>query len=332
MTVRLLKGDDGTILGDAVRRVVAALVGDGDRGLIVEELAGEEYDTAAVADAAQTPPFLSDRRVVVARGANRFTADDLGPVLSYLADPLETTDLVLEWVGGRIPKALLDAVAKAGGEVEDASAPTGRNRADWLDGQARGAGVTLDAAARRLVLDRLGDDVSRSAGLLATLVAVYGEGVKLGAADVEPFLGEAGSVPPWELTDAIDRGDTAGALDRLHRIIGAGERHPLQVMGTLTAHYARILRLDGADAPDEKAAAGLLGLKGSTFPAKKALTQARRLGHDGVHRAMALLAEADLDLRGQKAWPDELVLEVLVARLSRLGGGRRATPSRSGSA
>jgi DNA polymerase-3 subunit delta len=60
-------------------------------------------------------------------------------------------------------------------------------------------------------------------------------------------------------------------------------------------------------------------MKGSTFPAKKALTQARRLGSLGVAEAIRLLAEADLDLRGfERVWPDELVLEVLVARLSRL--------------
>jgi hypothetical protein len=39
---------------------------------------------------------------------------------------------------------------------------------------------------------------------------------------------------------------------------------------------------------------------------------------------MARLAQADLDLRGAKDWPEELVMEILVARLSRLGGsGRR---------
>ncbi|MGH9261552.1 MAG: hypothetical protein ACRD08_16935, partial [Acidimicrobiales bacterium] len=59
-------------------------------------------------------------------------------------------------------------------------------------------------------------------------------------------------------------------------------------------------------------------LRGSTFPARKALSQARKLGHDRVVRAIDLLAVADLDLRGGKAWPDDLVLEVLVARLARL--------------
>ena len=40
-----------------------------------------------------------------------------------------------------------------------------------------------------------------------------GEGVRLTASDVEPFLGEAGDVPPWDFTDAIDAGQTAKALD-----------------------------------------------------------------------------------------------------------------------
>ena len=37
-----------------------------------------------------------------------------------------------------------------------------------------------------------------------------------------------------------------------------------------------------------------------------------------MRRAVGLLAGADLDLRGKQAWPDELVMEVLVARLARL--------------
>ena len=87
----------------------------------------------------------------------------------------------------------------------------------------------------------------------------------------------------------------------------------------------RILELTGAvDARDEAAAAVLLGMKGSTFPAKKALTQARLLGHDKILRAFTLLAEADLDLRKfRKDWPEELVMEVLVGRLCQLSSRQR---------
>ncbi len=102
----------------------------------------------------------------------------------------------------------------------------------------------------------------------------------------------------------------------------AGERHPLQVMAILHTQYTKLLTLDGANANDEASAAAVLGIKPG-FPAKKALDQYRKLGNSGVVRAIGLLAQADLDLRGAKEWPDELVMEVLVARLSRLAGTTR---------
>jgi DNA polymerase-3 subunit delta len=79
---------------------------------------------------------------------------------------------------------------------------------------------------------------------------------------------------------------------------------------------------DGANVEHERAAAELLGLKGSTFPARKALTGARRLGSERLRTAIGLLAAADADLRGATGCPPEQVMEVLVGRLARLSGHR----------
>ncbi|MEZ5249478.1 MAG: hypothetical protein R2713_09800 [Ilumatobacteraceae bacterium] len=47
-------------------------------------------------------------------------------------------------------------------------------------------------------------------------------------------------------------------------------------MAILHGHYAKLLKLDGADARDEASAAAVLGIKPG-FPARKALDQYRRL-------------------------------------------------------
>jgi DNA polymerase-3 subunit delta len=86
-----------------------------------------------------------------------------------------------------------------------------------------------------------------------------------------------------------------------------------------------MVRLDGAGVAGEKDAAALLGMKGSTFPAKKALQQGRSLGSAKLARAVHLLAAADLDLRGRTDQPGEQVLEVLVARLAALSGRSRSS-------
>jgi DNA polymerase III subunit delta len=332
--VRLLTGDEPTLLATAVHAVVHELLGEADRDLAIAQLTEDDYrvddryELAPLVDACQTPPFLTDRRVVVGRHLGRFTkADDLAPLLGYLADPLPTTRLVLVWERGQnprqdrlgaVPKKLAEAVAAAGGATLDTAIPGGKAADAWLDERLGESAVKLDRSARDVIRARLGEDRSRVVGLLTTLESTFGPGTAVGATDVAPFLGEAGSVPPWELTDAIDAGDIPGALDRLARMLGAGERHPLQLLSTLHTHYARMLRLDGEPVRDERGAAQVLGIKGSTFPAKKALTQSRRLGPAKLRQATRLLAEADLALRGAIAWPPELVMEVLVARLANL--------------
>lgn len=323
--VHLVKGDDDVLLRDAARRLVDQLTGDLDHDLAVEEVGRDRFAPGGASeptivplvDAAQTPPFLTDRRVVVGWDVEMFTrAAQVAPLVAYLGDPLPSTSLVLVWSGGRIPRSLTDAVAACGGAVVDTS--PGRKLAGWIGEQVAAAGLHLDRVASQRLEQWLGDDPQRLVGLLRTLVGSFGAGARLGADDIEPFLGDPAGVPPWELTDALDKGDIPVALAKLHRMTEGGGRHALQIMATLQSHYGRMLALDGADVAGERDAARILGLKGSTFPARKALAQTRRLGHRGVVRAVDLLAEADLDLRGGKAWPDDLVLEVLVARLARL--------------
>lgn len=326
--VVLVKGDDGTLVADALRGVVREAVGDADPSMVVEELAGDDYLASAIVDAAQTPPFLADRRVVVARDIARFSADELRGVIDYLSTPLDTTVLVLVHEGGRLSQPLSKAITAAKGKVVDASKPSSKGeQGAWWAERLKAAPVRLAPPARAALQAHLGDDVARVGGILDALAAAYGVGATVGESELQPFLGAAGAVKPWDLTDALDRGDTPGALQVLHRLTYASGMHSLQVMAILGTHYNRALRLDGADARTEADAADLLGVKG--FPAKKALDLARRLGHDGVVRSIELLADADLELRGTRDWPDLLVLEVLVARLSRLVPGARGKPRSS---
>lgn len=323
MAIHLLTGDDESILRSRTLDLVHRLVGDADRSLMVDEFDGEEYELRAVVDAAQTMPFLTEKRVVLARDIGRFATEELTPLLGFVGDPLDTTELVLVAGGGRLAKKLVDAVKAAGGTVIDTSPPNkARDRHTWVRSEAEQRGVRLDGAAAARVADQLGEDVGRLGGILDVLRSTYGDGARLGVDEVEPFLGEAGGVPPWDFTDAIDAGDTAMALTLMGRMMHGGERHPLQIMAILHNHYGRLARLDGVDARSEQEAADAMGIKPG-FPAKKALGNYRRLGAGGVRRAIQLLAAADLDLRGETDLAAETVMEVLVARLSRLGAGQR---------
>ena len=345
MVVRLIVGDDPILVGEAITSAVDELVGAGDRSLMLETLTEVDYrnddggwEAAKVLDAARTPPFLTERRVVVGRHLGRFPKkDEYSPIIDLLGEALDTTDLVLVWERGvepkmdrmpALPKALKEAAELAGAAVVQTSTPKGKAAGDWLRDQLGASSLNFDRRALTAVEDLLGEDRSRVVGLVRTLEGALGQGANVTADDIATFGGDQGSTVPWALDDAIDKGDVAAALAIVPRLIpydgSPADRNgaAFRLLAVLHKRYSNMLRLDGADVRDDKAAAALLGMKGSTFPAKKAMQQSRRLGTDKLTRAIELLADADLSLRGTKDWPPELVVEVLVARLANLSGRR----------
>ncbi|MGH9121255.1 MAG: DNA polymerase III subunit delta [Acidimicrobiales bacterium] len=347
--VWLVDGDDPTLVAQALAEVVGQALGQADRTFALEEVEAEGADLSAVAEACRTPPFLTDRRVVVVRGIGEIGADAAAPLVAYLDDPLDSTTLVLGAVGGRVPAKLLTAV-KAKGEIRH-TALRGRQTEEYVTRRLAEAPVRLDHEAAAALAAHLGEDVSRLPALLETLASVYGRGARLGAADLVDYLGQAGGVAPWDLTDAIDAGRTEDALVLLHRLLDGGDRHPLVVHATLARHVGSMLAVDGPDIRSEAQAAQAMGIAAgaSTYPAKKALKAAQAMGSERVGEAVTLAAAAELALKGAPSsqgaqeWPPELVLEVLVARLCRLakvsrnrpaGGAGRSRPavsSRTGS-
>ena len=311
-----IKGDDSILVAQALSSTLEEVLGDDDPSLVLEDLSAADDAPARAVESAGTPNFLAPRRVIVIREIGRFTASDVAPLIEYLATPMQESTIVLGAGGGTVPAPLVKAVQKHG-EVIDAGTPRGKARTSWVLERLHDAPVKVDAAATRLIEGHFGEDIARVEPLITILTAAYGPGAKVGPAQVEPYLGDAGAAAPWDLTDAIDKGDAAAAIEALHRLMNGAGRHSLGIISSLHTHVARMARLDGSGVATEAEAAALLGI--AAYPAKKALTQSRRLGTDALLRMLTLVADADVDLRGRSAWPSELVLEVLVARLARAG-------------
>jgi DNA polymerase-3 subunit delta len=347
--VYLVKGGDPILRDRELARLLDELVGDEDRTLLVEEYtvpakaaaaagAGADDDDApvedvagaapivtAVVNAAQSPPFMTAKRIVVVRDYEALPADAVGPVVAVLGDLLDTTDVVfVAGAGGRVVKALAEALAGAnvrGGASEKLT--------DVLQRELDRSGLTMRGDAARVVLAHLGDDAGRIAALVDLWASTFGPGTNLEVDDVTPYLNEAGAVKPFELTNRIEEGDVAGALEVLHRLLTVTSptqpkpMHPLQVLGILNGRYRKLARLDTDTVTTVDDAHRVWGGK-SSYPAKKALEATRALGPDGFGRAFGELHRADVGIKGATGLPEDAVLEIAVARLANLhrGGGR----------
>jgi len=319
----LVTGDDPSIVANEVHAIVNRLVGDRDPSLVVEEVGGagsDALDVGQIIDAYTTPPFLVDLRVVVVREIGRLDSDAAKRLLDALEHPFPGTVLVMSGGGGRLPNGFYKAIGTIG-DVVDVTARRFNERKSYLSDHLSHAPVKLNAEARDALSTHLGEDLGRLAGLLETLASAYGEGALVDAVMLEPFLGTKGSVPIFDLTDAIDSGEMATALAVVDRMMGPGGTSGHALVASLDNHFSRIARLDGADVRTGEDAAAILGV--AAFPAKKALNAARRLDTQSIASAVGLVAQADLDLKGMTGLDERVVLEILVARLARLCAAQR---------
>jgi DNA polymerase-3 subunit delta len=355
VSIHLVKGDDPVLRVDALERLISDLLDGADRTMALEEYevpargAGADPDAGTtgggagggadarqavvelVLNAAATPPFMTDRRVVVLRDVGLLAAAEVEPLVRSFDDPLDTTELVLVAGGGRTPKALEDAVKRGGrAHVPEATKPV-----DVLARELEAAGLELRADAAKSVLAHVGNDAGLIPAIVETLAAAHGDDSRpLEVEQVTPYLVGGGATPVWDLTNAIEKGEPATALAVLHRMLTVTSptqpkpMHPLQVLGVLHSQYRKLLALDDPAIRSAEDAAEALGGRTSPNAARFRLRQARALGTDGLRRAFDLLARADLDLKGERAIPEGVVMELLVARLAalsaRAGAGRSA--------
>ena len=206
-----------------------------------------------------------------------------------------------------------------------------RDRPNFVRATFANYNVTVDAAALSAITTHLGDEIERVDALARTLQNIYGS-APLTMSHITPYLGEAGNVPEWDLTDAIDRGNVTLAISIARRMLDSRGRAGLQIVNMVQRHFLRAVRLEGLDL-SAKDAAALLGVK-SEYTATKAMTQARKMGPDRLADAISMITQADLDLKGAVSFGGKdlesdqdvtelTVIEVLVARLARLSAARR---------
>ena len=333
MASTVVVGTDATMVYDALHNVVQSALGDLDPSFALQDFtvkdvtASGESVVSAVLEALNTPPFLVSRRVVVVRDAQGLAADEAAALVTWLQRPAPDVELIIGLVGAKSHK-----LVKAAGQVVEVNVGTGsKNRVAFVKEKMTQYRVTLDAGAAATIAQRVGDDVARVDSLARLLASIYGS-APLTADHVEPYLGDAGGVPEWDLTDALESANAAAAITVARRMLDSRGRAGVQIIFALQRYYLRMARLEGAAVTSADEAAQLLGM--NPFGAKKLLAMANRLGPERIADAVHLIANADADLKGAVSYggkdlntdqdvTDLTVIEVLVARLARLSAAPR---------
>jgi DNA polymerase III subunit delta len=314
----LLTGTDRPKVVRAVRRLRDRIGDDATELLSAHEVGGAEVVAACNA----LGLFASERRLVVVEAIDAWKQAELGPVADYLASPSPETVVALVGEGVKTDSPVAKAVAKVG-EVLVYDLPKRGSRADlpgWVARQFAAREAQVDAAACRLLVELVGNDLDELAGEVEKLAAWAGADA-IGEREVELLVAPRAEIPPFAMTDAWGRRDVAAVLEASERLFaraGVPARDALpRIVGLLTSHVTRVAECQALAAEGVSARQAAEQMKKNRFYVEKLYEQAGNFTADELRDAIVRLADLDLALKGGSRLAGELEFARALVELTR---------------
>ena len=204
--VVLVFGPDAGLVGERVNALIKASVEDINDPFSLVRLEGEQLavDPARLSEEAQTIPLFGGRRAVWVKAGNRNIAP---AVEAALALPAIECRMVIE-AGDLRRNAPLRVVCERAKNAAalPCYADSERDLERLIDGELRGAGLTIKPEARALLVPLLGGDRAASRNELRKL-ALYARGRnEIDAEDIIAVVSDASELELDELVDAAYAG------------------------------------------------------------------------------------------------------------------------------
>jgi DNA polymerase-3 subunit delta len=264
-------------------------------------------EAAELVEALETASLLGDRRLVVIRDAQDLKKDHAEALAAYLESPSPSSVLVLVSSG----RTKLDAVVRTKGDVIALEAPKGRRLVSWLRDRARARRLKLDERAAWALVDAVGNELRDLDAALEQLATGIGPDTSVDAAKVRSMFARLADERIYAFTDAVGDRRLPLATSTLRRLLDQGDE-PLVLFGALVAHVRRLLRARRYVDQGARLVGDALGLP--TWRAERVQRQARSFTEDELVASMDVLAETDVEMKGDFPSP-EGALERAVIRI-----------------
>lgn len=176
--------------------------------------------------AAQTIPFIAERRLVIVKEAQRIKQTEASKLAEFLKSPSETSCLVLLWPE-KIKKdamrsPLFSAVEKSGAVVEFKPVYE-RDIPSWIHRKAAERKKTVTSDAAEYLLQESGTSLMDLNNELEKLFLFVGDRKEINLQDVETLSGHTKQVNLYELSEAVESKDLKGAMRIIEPLLNEGE-------------------------------------------------------------------------------------------------------------
>jgi DNA polymerase III subunit delta len=303
-------GPVGVVVGDEellVERAVARLVAATADGAAVREVAAAGLSPGDLASL--TSPSLFDAApMVVITGAQDAGSGVAEELAAITADPPPGLRIVITHAGGAKGKALLASLTRHGAQVVECPKVTRiGDRMTFVREEFRAAGRRVDDCGVRALIDAVGSDLREIASACAQLAADTTGPVDRSV--VARYYRGRAEASGFAVADRAMEGRLAEALELLRWALAVGVS-PVLITSAL-AQGVRLAGRVGAAPRGQPAAALAAELGAPPWRIDKVRQQLRGWTAAGISQAVAAVAEADAQVKGEGTNPG-YALEVAI--------------------
>jgi DNA polymerase III subunit delta len=315
--VAVVVGEEELLVERAVARLVAAACAATGQGGQADGPLPAEAGVRDVAAGALSPGELASLTapslfgggcVVVVRDAHQASQGVSEELARLAAEPPPDVRLVVTHAGGAKGKALLASLAGGGAKVIECPKITRvADRMDFVREEFRAVGRTIDDGGVRALIDALGSDLREIASACAQLAADT-TGV-IGPPVVYRYYRGRAEASGFSVADRAVEGRLSDALELLRWALAVGVA-PVLISSGLAQGVRLLGRVSGA--PKGQGSAALAAEVGAPpWKIDRVRQQLRGWEPEGIARALAAVAEADAQVKGEGTSPG-YALEVAI--------------------
>ena len=310
-----LEGEEDYFIDKVVQYAEHNILTESEAGFNLTIFYGRDADWTQVINACKRYPMFSERQVVLLKEAQHMR--DIDKLESYIAQPLTSTIFVVSYKEKKVDgRTQLAKLLKTKAELFTTKKMYDSALPDWTNEMVKGKGFTISQKAVLLLVDHIGNDLSRIDKEVDKMLVNLGSRTNITEDDIEKYVGVSKEYNPFELQSAMAAKDLSKAMRIIQYFEANPKAAPIQlVLPTLYNLFSKTYMIFGQTSKDDKTIAANIGV--NAWFVKDYLLVARNYGYNGVEKALLLLHHYNLRSIGVNdiGSPDASLLKEMVAKM-----------------
>ena len=238
--IYVIAGKEDSLLNLECEKLLNRLLKPQQRALGLFHVEPATASASEVLDELRTLPFLTEKRVVVIKGADKFISQNRQIFEKYFENPCPTGILVLT-VNTWDARTKLAKKLSAVGKLVKATQPKRWQLRGCLTQYAADAhGKNFTGEAAELLIELAGDEQARLYSEIDKLAVFACSEKRITARHVELLIGHNRLFNAFTVIDAIISGNAAQAVERLRKMFAEDRTAQFSVVGAYAFHFRRL--------------------------------------------------------------------------------------------